>query len=123
MRSMAQQKGMTAIGWLFVLVLIVFFSLITIKIVPIYLNGYKITSALSSLKADQMARGKQPHELRTLLLRRLDIDSLTDIKAQDIIITRQKDAYLVQVDYQIKQQLFGNMYVVVIFDESAEVPF
>ncbi len=123
MRSMAQQKGMTAIGWLFVLVLIVFLSLIPIKIVPLYLNAYKITSALSSLKADQMARGKQPHELRTLLLRRLDIDSLTDIKAQDIIITRQKDSYLVQVDYQIKQQLFGNMYVVVIFDESAEVPF
>ena len=123
MRSMIQQKGMTGIGWLFVLVLIVFFSLITIKIVPIYLNGYKISSALNSLKGDQNARGKQPHELRTLLLRRLDIDSLTDLSPQDIIITRQKSAYLIQVDYQIKRQLFGNMYVVVIFDDSAEVPF
>jgi hypothetical protein len=123
MRSLTQQKGMTAIGWLLVLVMIIFSSLIIIKIVPMYLNGYKITSALSSLKADPMARGKQPHELRTLLLRRLDIDMLTDIKAQDIIVTRQKDSYLVQIDYQLKQQLFGNMYVVVIFDESAEVPF
>lgn len=123
MRSMAQQKGMTAIGWLFVLVLIVFFSLVTINIVPIYLNGYKITTQLNSLKDDPNARGKQPHELRTLLLRRLDIDSLTDLKAENIIVTRQKDSHLIQVDYQKETKLFGNLYVVVKFDQSAEVPF
>ena len=123
MRSMAQQKGMTAIGWLFVLVLIVFFSLVTINIVPIYLNGYKITTQLNSLKDDPNARGKQPHELRTLLLRRLDIDSLTDLKAENIIVTRQKDSHLIQIDYQKETKLFGNLYVVVKFDQSAEVPF
>ena len=123
MRSMTKQKGMTGIGWLLVLVLIVFFSLIIINIVPIYLNGYKITTQLSSLKADPMAHGKQPHELRTLLLRRLDIDSLTDLKAENITITRQKNSHLVQVDYQKETKLFGNLYVVVKFDESAEVPF
>ena len=37
-----KQSGMTFIGWLIVLGLIAFFTLITLKVGPIYLADYKV---------------------------------------------------------------------------------
>jgi Tfp pilus assembly protein PilE len=50
MRPLNRQKGMTAIGWLIVLALIGFFVLLTLKMLPSYLEYYKIVSTLDSLR-------------------------------------------------------------------------
>ena len=43
------QRGMTAIGWLLVLGLIAFFTLITLRLVPLYIEYGKVASVLESL--------------------------------------------------------------------------
>jgi cell division protein FtsL len=116
------QKGMTAIGWLLVLAIAAVFALVVIKLIPVYLDGYKIASSMDSLAADASAQGKGPGELKKMLLKRLDINMIYDIKAEDISVTRDQGGYSVEIDYEPRIPMFGNLYVVVVFDKSVVVP-
>ena len=122
MQNTKNQRGMTAIGWLLVLVLVLVFAIILIKLVPVYLDGYKVYSSLASLEEDKTAHGKPPQELRKLFMKRLDINMVTDIDPQDVTFSRDKNGTRVEVDYEARRQLFGNMYVVIVFNKSVVVP-
>ena len=122
MQMTKQQQGMTAIGWLLVLVLVLVFAIIIIKLVPVYLDGFKVYSAMSSLEKDPKAMGKPPKEIRKLLMRRLDIDMVTDVGKDDVYFTRDRSGTTVEVDYEVRRKLFGNMYVVVVFNKSVVIP-
>ncbi len=52
MQSLKRQNGMTAIGWLIVLALIGFFVLLTLRMLPSYLEYYKIVSSLDSMEKE-----------------------------------------------------------------------
>lgn len=116
------QQGMTAIGWIIVLMLIGFVTLVTLKIFPIYMGGFTVSSAVNSLKSDRTAVGKTPAELKVMLLKRLDINMVSTVKREDIRIERSKNSNTVMVDYEVRENIFGNLDVVVSFSESAEVP-
>lgn len=122
MHSLKQQHGMTAIGWLLVLLLIVIFSLGIIKLVPIYMGSFKISSALESLKKDPTVIGKQPAEIKKMMLNRFDIDMLQAVTPDEITVTRGDKVYNVHVEHQFKEQMLDNLYVVLIADESVEIP-
>lgn len=121
MQVIQRQRGMTAIGWLLVLSLVIFFSIVLIKLVPVYLDGYKVYSSLSSLENDSSAKGKSPLELRKLLMRRLDINMVTDVRPEDVSFSRDRNGTHVEVDYEARRQMFGNLYVVVVFNKTVTI--
>ena len=122
MRNIQNQQGMTAIGWLLVLVLVLLFAIIFMKLVPVYIDGYKTYSSLESLEQDQNAHGKSPLEIRKLLMKRLDINMVTDVGAEDISFSRDRNGTKVEVDYEARRQLFGNMYIVIVFNKAVVIP-
>ena len=116
------QKGMTAIGWLLILMMVGVFALVGIKLIPVYLDGYKIASSMEALAADSSMHGKSPRELKTNLLKRLDINMVYDIKGEDIDVARDQNGFSVEIDYEPRVPLFGNLYFVVVFDKTVVVP-
>lgn len=117
-----KQKGMTAIGWLLVIAILAIFALVVIKLLPVYLEGYKISSALDAMATDVSMRGKNPNELKKAILRKFDIDSIYDIKAEDIDISRSGNGYSIEIDYEPRVAFMGNLYFLVLFDKVVEVP-
>ena len=122
MQNPKKQKGMTAIGWMLVIAMLAVFALVLIKLIPVYLDGYKIASSMDSLASDTSMHGKGPGELKKSLLNRLDINSIYDIKAEDIDIARDPNGYSIEIDYEPRIALFGNLYFVVVFDKTVVVP-
>ena len=122
MISMKKQRGMTAVGWILVLMLIVVFTIVGLKLIPMYLDTFKVTSSLESLVDDPKAKGRPAIEIRKLLLKRLDINMVTDVSAQDITISRTRSGITVEVDYEARRSLFGNLYMVIVYNESVEIP-
>ncbi len=122
MKSIRQQMGMTAIGWIFVIALVVTIAIVLIKLVPVYMGGFSMYQTLDSLKTDNAAHGKSALELRKMLLKRLDVSMVKDVKSQDITFSRNKGNIIVEVDYEARRQLFGNLYAVVVFNKSVEIP-
>jgi len=123
MRSPGKQKGMTAIGWLLVIVFAGIFVYAGLILIPVYFEGYKISASMNSLVTDNDAHGKSAGELQTLLLKRLDINMIYDIKRDDIDITRgDNGGYDVEIDYEPRVKFIGNLYFVVVFDKTVNVP-
>lgn len=115
------QRGMTAISWLFALILIGFFALVAMRLVPVYLDSYKVTSSLESLRSAG-AEVRSPGELRSLLMKRLQINMVDAVQPQDVHIENRGDVTWVNVAYENRKPLFGNVDLVVSFDKSVEVP-
>lgn len=119
MRSLHKQKGVTAIGWLIILGLIGFFTLLTLKMAPAYMEYYKVVSSLESLEEES---GMQtPADIRRLLNRRFNISYVETINEHDVKITRHGSIYKVTAKYDSRVHLFGNVYVVMAFYKQVQV--
>jgi Tfp pilus assembly protein PilE len=116
MHSLSKQKGMTGIGWLIVLALIGFFTLLTLRMVPSYLEYYKVVSTLDSLAKE--SGYSNPAEIRKLLERRFDISYVSTITDKDVIIKSAGEFYRVQAKYDSIVHLFGNVSVMMSFDKQ-----
>jgi len=121
MHTAKTQKGMTLIGWILTFMLLAVIAVVVLKLVPVYLDGYKVYQSLESLKEDDSSRGKNAAQLRTLLMKRLDINLVTDVTSDNITFSRQGGNTIVEVEYEVRRQLFGNLYAVVVFSKSVEI--
>lgn len=118
MRSMKRQAGVTAIGWVMVLALIGFFVFLTLKMLPVYLESFKVAASVESLRNERLS---SPGEIRKLLGKRFDIDYVTTITPNQVKITNQGQAFSVVAKYDSRVHLFGNIDVVMSFDKRVEV--
>jgi hypothetical protein len=107
---------MTGIGWLIVLGLIGFFALLTLKMLPSYLEYYKIVSTLESLEKE--SGFDTPAEIRTLLERRFEISYVNSLLPREVVIKSAGKNYSVRAKYVSKVHLFGNVSVVMAFDKQ-----
>jgi hypothetical protein len=122
MQMVNRQKGMTGIGWLTVLALIGFFTLLTLKMVPSYLEYYKISSAMEKLPKETGMADVNPMEIRRALERQFDIGYVSVISHRDIIVKPSGAFFNVQAKYDDRVHLFGNVDVVMSFDKMVKVP-
>jgi hypothetical protein len=113
MQTLKRQKGMTAIGWLIVLGLIGFFVLLTLRMLPSYLEYYKIVSSLDSLQSETGL--DSPAAIRRLLDRRFNISYVEVIQPTDVIIKPVGPNFQVIADYESRKHIFGNVDVVMSF--------
>lgn len=118
----AQQQGMTASGVIFLLGLIAFFTLITLRLAPLYYDNYKISTHLKSTINDAIANKMSPAEIKSTMLKRLGIDNVTSISADDIQIVQDKQKKSVDIDYEVRVPFIGNVDFIAKFANHAEVP-
>ncbi len=115
------QKGMTAIGWLLVLGLIAFFTLITLRLVPAYLEFSKVASVLESLQNEPGITRKTRGEIISLISKRFDVNDVYQVEAKQVKITKDKGVLKVSIHYEHREHLVGNVDVVITFDKQVEV--
>ncbi|MEZ5582192.1 MAG: DUF4845 domain-containing protein [Candidatus Competibacteraceae bacterium] len=78
-----QQRGMTVIAVVLILVIIAFVALIGMRIIPIYLEYFSIVGILDDV--GQQANAKMSTvEIQRSIERRFDIDYVTVIQSKDI---------------------------------------
>ena len=112
---------MTGLGWLTVLALIGFFSMLILKLAPIYLDHYSVASTVRSLEKEPLITQKSPAQIRKLLKKRLKINYVTDLPKDAIKIKKAPGLLKVDVDYQVKTGLFGNIELLVTFKERMQL--
>ena len=121
MKSIHRQRGMTPIGWIFVFLLIAFFTLIALKLVPIYLDSLTIASVITDLKKEPGIGAKTPREVVAIIEKRLDINMVEGITTDDIFVEKVGDTMTISADYEVRKNMLGNVDVVVSFNNSVEV--
>lgn len=122
MRMANKQRGMTGIGWLTVLGLIAFFSLLALRMVPSYLEYYKVASALEKLVGESGLADVNPVSIRNALERQFDIGYVSVVTPRQISVKPYGEYYKVTAKYDDRIHLFGNVDVVMSFDKTVKVP-
>lgn len=115
MKTIQQARGMTLIGFIFVLILVLFFAYLGIKLVPIYLNHYSVVSEMKAVAAEPGSANLPPQTVRRNLMTRLDVSYVSHVRPENIRVERGQGTNLV-VAYQVEEHLIGNIDAVVRFE-------
>ena len=122
MRTMHQkQQGITLISMIFILGMIAFFTLIVLKVSPIYMDHSKVVYALETLKNRTDIEKKSKREVWRSLSKQFNMNYVYDVKKKDVKITSRGGYLKVQIVYHVKEPFIGNLSVWVDFDDFIEV--
>ena len=121
MKKWHHQKGMTAIGWMLVLGLIAFFTLITLRMVPLYLEYTKVASTLESLKEQPGITQKTKSEIVKIVGTRFDVNDVKNVDPKQIKVSKDRGVLKISINYERREHLVGNVDIVAIFDKQIEV--
>ena len=118
MGTLQRQKGMTAIGWLVVLLLIAFFAFLGMKIGPIYLENYTIKTVIESLKNEPSITQQSAIKVKGIVMRRLDINHVYDIKSEHVMVKKTPGVMAIEINYKVQKPLIANLEVIATFSEK-----
>jgi len=122
MKKWHHQRGMTAIGWLLVLGLIGFFTLITLRLVPIYLEYSKVSSVLESLANEPGIGAKPRSDIIRLVSKRFNINDVRKVSPKLIKLSKEKGMTRISIEYERREHLMSNIDIVASFNKQVEVP-
>ena len=118
------QKGGSMWGLLLGAGLVILFSLVTMKLIPAYLDNNKVAHALESL-AEQPGVGSWK---RRQILDKIDNTLYVDMAAdlldlnQALKITKVKNVKVVSIDYERIIPMALNISALLDFENSVEIP-
>lgn len=115
------QRGLTLISIAFILGLIAFFTLLILKISPIYMNHSKVVNALEALEQTSDVEKKSKYEVESILDKRFNINYVEHVDKQDIKITKKPNYLKVEIEYEKVEPIMGNLSVLAEFYEVIEV--
>jgi len=119
MQSRHRQKGLGWFGLMFIFGVIAFVSIVGLKCFPIYMNQFKLMSTLNKVaKEFNVGNGDDAAglALRKSLQRYWNIDDITRIQPKDIKIKRTERGRFLSYDYEARERLFYNIYIVIHFE-------
>jgi hypothetical protein len=114
-----RQSGMTLISFLTVFVVAGFMILMMLQLVPVYLDHMKVKSTLDGLSNESGLAEKPASEIRKMLQKRWDINSVNDLSAENNVFIEKKNGVVtIQVVYEVEKPIMGNMSALIKFDDS-----
>ena len=105
-----------------ILALVAFIAVAFLKVMPIYFDSFKVGDVVSALTEERGIGDKSNAQIAKLILKRLDVNMVTDVTKENIFIERLKNEVLIDVEYEVRKPMFGNLDVIISFKKSAEVP-
>jgi hypothetical protein len=115
-----RQRGLSALGTLLALILVVAGITLTLKLAPHYIDFYTMQSVLEGLPAQEV-RTISRVNLHEMIQKRFKINNLRDFKIRDIInLDRSRDGTVLELKYERREHLFFNVDVVISFEKRYE---
>jgi hypothetical protein len=115
-----KQSGMTLIGFVIVLAVVIFMSYIGMRIGPIYMEYYSVVSAMNGVASERGSANLPPNDIRAKVLNRLYVSYSENVKNKHIKLTRSNGVQL-RIAYEVRTPIIGNLDVVAHFDRSVRL--
>ena len=119
------QGGMTVLGMLMLAAVIGFVGLIVMKLVPLYMESFKVDQALESLSQDPSLVNSTKQDIRMKFVRRMDIEDVDRFTQHNIrnymTIEKTGNSVSVVIEYEGRAELFGNLALVADFYKQITV--
>jgi len=117
----SKQRGLTFISLVFLLGLIAFFTLLVLKIAPIYFDNSKVKNAVAAVGQMVDIANKPRQEILSSLEKRFNLNYVDFISRDEIKIIAQPGYVKLDIEYERIEPILGNLSVLVEFHEGFEV--
>ncbi|WP_300493233.1 DUF4845 domain-containing protein [Marinobacter sp.] len=119
--SMHRQSGASA---LVIMIMVLFFGgllTLAIKLGPAYLDDITIQEALESLEGTEDLSTMGPAQVRNLINKRLSVNNVRGFDEKNITVQKDGDLVIINVDYEVRNNLFRNVDSVIHFQHEYEM--
>ena len=120
-KSMSTQKGLTMISWIVVIVFLLFQAVIAMNVLPVYITDSSVKKMMTELPNDAKAREASASGLKTLIAKRLSMNSVYSIKPDHIKVKKGRGENIVTIEYEPRGKLVGNLEYIVSFKHEARI--
>lgn len=116
---MKSQRGVSLNGLLIGAVIFGLVALLAMKVLPEYLEYGKVVKAVKATAGDGSLKEVSVAQVRTAFQKRMEIDDIKSISAQDVDITKEGGELVISFAYTKKVPLFSNVSLVFDFEGSS----
>ncbi|MEM6512631.1 MAG: DUF4845 domain-containing protein [Pseudomonadota bacterium] len=117
-RSPVRQRGMTTLGMIILVSFLGLFVYAGLKLTPLYLNYFKVQGVVNGVQREFDGNAPTRTAIRSSIARRFDIESVSNIRANDVKVTAVGNGFEVSVDYKHETGFIGNLGFVITFDKT-----
>jgi|SRR6185437_14609834 len=118
---LARQRGVTAIGWLVLLIPFAIVIYAGIRLAPVYLNYMKVSRTLSQVSDEFKGGGASPDSISASIAKHFEIDEVDYPTIKDISISRDGAGWQIEAAYYDTAPLFAHITLQVAFDKTVTV--
>jgi len=118
--TLYRQRGASMYSILIIGALVIYFAVTAIKLGPVYLDDYKIKSALEKAAHEFESGAVSKSEIRTSVGKGLEINDINTIQPKQIELEESSTGVMIALDYEVRVPMFYNIDAMLKF--SHRVP-
>ena len=115
------QKGMTMISWLVVLVFVGFQFMLAIKIVPVFAEDHTVKTIWKGLESDTALVGVTPKRIKKTIIKKMKMNNVYGFDMSTVKIKKSKGYYIVTTKYEPRGKIMGPLDFIATFEHEARV--
>ena len=115
------QRGVTAIGWLILLIPVAICAYAGIRIGPLYLNYMNVVHSLNMVSGEIDNGTATAAAIRAAVGKHFDVEYISYPDIKDLKITRENGSWKVEANYDDQAPLFANVAILVTFDKTVKL--
>lgn len=121
MRSLGRQRGMTFTSIAFLIGIGIVALVIGMKLVPVYLEYNTVKTVFEEVAAEPGGVKKAQNDIWRSLQRRFNVNSIDTIKLEHVEIEKHATGARLNLAYEVRKPMLGNVDAVVVFKRSFEL--
>jgi len=105
---------------MFIILVLIFLAVTAMKLWAPYFDDLAVKTALQNISEEETSTTMSPKDIRSTLNKRLEINGV-NLKKEDVIIKKEDGVVNIDVAYERRVPLYGNIDAVLKFQHSATV--
>ena len=114
-----KQQGMTFIGLVLVIAVVIFLAVIGMKVVPAYIEFSSVKNAIKYVAKDAKFSTMSKKEIASAFDKSASTGYITVIKGSDLVIEKNETGNVVTADYQVTLPIVANASVLLDFHATS----
>ena len=117
--NIRKHNGLTLIGFLIVLCVVLFFAYAGMRVIPMYLEYNALLNAMGKLESDPLSKSMTPYKIKESIQLSLWASyASNNIKNDNIRISKKSDGVNVRVAYVVRKPFLGKIDIIGMFDHT-----
>jgi hypothetical protein len=114
-----KQRGMTFIGMLLLIGVIVCVGLVGVKVTPAYIEFFGVKKIIASIASQGNFNEMSKKDIIAAFNKGADVGYVTVVKGSDLVIAKDETGNVVSAEYQVTIPIVANASVLLDFNASS----